>query len=161
MKNPKVKAGRLAAMTSEPSEQYEASSSYNDFDRALMEESKKRQQRFVDLGLDNKRYSKATEMLAQSDFCMQNEPIPGGLEAFPAYNNMWFMRYADLYYPQAKGGPLYLDTPVSRAEIAVCEKKLQAYRARGVRYTYIAANEDATDAAMRLDPMSLPKGSAN
>ena len=163
MKNPKVKAANLKSRTSDPAGEFSpAERGYNDFDRELMEESKKRQARFVDLGLEagKRKYSKTSEMLAQSDFAMKNEPIPHGLELFPPYNNLWFMRYANLYYPHAKGGPLYIDMPISRIEEKYCEKKLEAYRKKGIRYTYIKSGDDAYDAAMRLDPPSLPTGPA-
>lgn len=162
MKNPKVKAIRSQNnRTAEPGEEFSiAERGYNDFDRELMEESKKRQARLVNLGTESgkRKYSKTSEMLAQSDFAMKNEPIPHGMELFPAYNNLWFMRYANLYYPHAKGGAMYIDTPISRIEEKYCEQKLAAYRKAGVRYTYIKSGDDASDAAMRLDPPSLPTG---
>ena len=99
-------------------------------------------------------FSKVSDEVAQSDHWFKNEPIPFGLDLFP---NDWFMRYSDLFYPNAKGGPIHIDIPGSPTDIMYCERKLEAYRAKGVRYTYIKANEDASEALMRLDPV-LPKG---
>lgn len=104
------------------------------------------------------RFSKISDEIAQSDHWIRNEPIPFALELFPAINHDWKMRYSDLYYPKVgKNGNIWIDTPGSQIELMMCEKKLEAYRKKGVRYTYIKDNEDASAALMRLDPI-LPKG---
>ncbi len=103
------------------------------------------------------RFTKISDLVAQSDHWCRNEPIPFGLEFFP---HEWFMRYSDLFYPSAKGGKLYIDTPMSATEIMYCERKLKAYHSKGVRYTYIISNEDAESVLMRLDPI-LPNGRIN
>ena len=102
-------------------------------------------------------FSKLSDEIAQSDHWMRNEPIPFGLDLFP--NEQWFMRYCDLFYPLAVGGPIYMDTPGNSTDVMYCEQKLLGYRSKGVRYTYLKANEDASGALMRLDPV-LPKGAA-
>jgi len=111
---------------------------------ALMERSIRKVQRF----------SKIADEVACSDHWVRNEPIPHGLDLFP---QEWFMRYSDLFYPVAKGGGIWIDTPSNGIDQDRAERKLQAYRKMGVRYTYIAANEGATEVLMRLDPV-LPKG---
>lgn len=154
MKNPKVKASRtLSSATSEPSEDHDTISLIDD---GLSE----RQQQYVALQKvnGNRRFSKITDELAGSDHWCRNEPIPNGLELFPPDGYLWYMRFADLFYKYAQGGPLYIDTPGSASDIMFCEMKLKAYRAKGVRYTYVKANEDSIDAILRLDPMALPTG---
>ncbi len=157
MKNPKLKTGKVLNQTAEPQEQYERGiAGYTDFEKNLREESVKKQGRYVALGFEQKRnFTKIPDQVAESDHWMKNEPIPYGLDLFP--HDLWFMRFSDLFYPHAKGGPLYIDTPGSPTEYAYCEKKLKAYQDKGVRYTFIKPNEDASDVAVRLDPM-LPIG---
>lgn len=98
--------------------------------------------------------SKMPDQIAESDHWVRNEPIPGGLELFP---NEWEMRYSDLFYPVAKGGKLYIDTPMGAIQINRCKIKLEAYQAKGVRYTYIADGEDIADVKLRLEN-GLPRG---
>lgn len=100
------------------------------------------------------RFTKAPDKIAESDHWVRVEPIPHGLELFP---QEWNLRYADLFYPTARGGGLYIDTPVSPFEVMACERKLEAYRKKGVRYTFIKTDEDASEAMIRLDP-TLPLG---
>jgi hypothetical protein len=140
MKNSKVKMQSLPSHTAELTEV-----STNQSNAAALNRGARRIERF----------SKISDDIAQSDHWMRNEPIPFGLELFPGEE--WFLRYADLFYPVAKGGPLYIDTPMSLTEIRYCERKIEAYRTKGVRYTYIKANEDASEASMRLD-VDLPRG---
>lgn len=153
MKSSKVKAASIPNGTAERSE-------HEEFEYSLRQESIARQKKFVNLGLEKgyQKFSKITDQLAESDHYMRNEPIPHGLDLFPPSGYLFFMRYSDLFYRYAKGGPLYVDTPISATEIMYCEKKLQAYRSKGVRYTYIKSGEDCLEASMRLDPMDLPKG---
>lgn len=98
--------------------------------------------------------SKMPDQVAESDHWVRNEPIPGGLELFP---NEWDMRYSDLFYPVAHGGKLYIDTPMGGIQVAKCVRKLEAYRARGVRYTYITESDELGDVKLRLEN-GLPRG---
>lgn len=148
MKNPKVKASKIQAGTSElPAEELKP-------DREASTEG----QKFIRVNPKPKgRFSKVTDEIAQSDHWMRNEPIPFGLELFKVEQNLWFLRYADLCYPYAKGGPIYIDTPGNSTDVMFCERKLKAYRSKGVRYTYLKAQESATEALMRLH-QDLPEG---
>ncbi len=151
MKNPKVKAGSIR----------DGSAELLIAEHDLKPEENKRHARYIALGMDkgNRKFSKIPDEVAQSDHWMRNEPIPHGLDLFPPDSSLWQMRYSDLFYPVAKGGPLYIDTPGSATEIMWCEQKMKAYHAKKVRYTYITAHDDASDVLMRLDPM-LPIGQA-
>ncbi len=140
MKNSKVKMARIDTHTADMKDADEPMIKVAALDRGASRIAK---------------YSKISDDVAQSDHWMRNEPIPHGLDLFPGEE--WFLRYADLFYPVAKGGPLFIDTPMSLTEVRYCERKLEAYRSKGIRYTYIKANEDAGDVAMRLNPV-LPRG---
>jgi hypothetical protein len=107
------------------------------------------------VGMTRRQYSKITDEVADSDHYVRNEPIPFGLDLFP---NEWRMRYSDLFYPAAKGGGIYIDTPGAPWELVACAKKHEAYAAKGVRYTYVGPHEDAADVLMRLTN-KLPAGS--
>lgn len=80
------------------------------------------------------------DRIANDSFYVRNYPIPKSKELFPLE---WRMQYAELCYPYAEGGPLYLDMPVTTYDVALCERKFQALKGRGVRYAYIT--KDATD----------------
>jgi hypothetical protein len=155
MKSSKVRGATVlnrSADRNEEAEQLEAK---------LRDESTKRKERFIKLGLDKTegKFSKIPDRIAQSDHWLRNEPIPHGLELFPPDRSLWHMRYADLFYPMAKGGPLFLDTPGSPTEVTYCEEKIKAYRTKGIRYSYILSQDDEIDVLLRLDPnIGLPSG---
>lgn len=106
-----------------------------------------------------KGYSKLTDCVAGSDIYSRNEPIPGAMDVFPMD---WRMRYSDLYYPHAKGGGIYIDTPSAPYEVIMCEIKHKTYSARGIRYTYVKSEESQADVLARLDACvpNLSKGRA-
>lgn len=155
LKNSKVKAASRMTQTADPFEREKT-----EFEIGLQTESAAKQKRFIALGLEqtSKRFSKVTDQVAKSDLWVRREPIPHGMELFPASSYLWYMRYSDLFYRHAEGGPLYLDTPGSAIEVAYCEQKLKAYRAKGIRYAYVKANEGALEVFERLDPPNLPQG---
>ena len=93
-------------------------------------------------------FSKISDSVAQSDHWFRNEPIPFGLDLFPM---QWYMRYSDLFYPLAKGGKLYIDTPMSPSDINYCKMKMAAYHKKGIRYVYIAQNDGPEEIMMRLE----------
>lgn len=96
-----------------------------------------------------KNYSKITDAAAKSDLYIRNEPIPFGAELFP---QSWRHRFADLYYPNAAGGGIYIDTPMAPYDVTLCEEKHKAYFEKGVRYTYFKANEGEIELLERLPP---------
>ncbi len=94
-----------------------------------------------------KSFSKITDSAAQSDLYCRNEPIPFAKEIWPLE---WRCCYADLYYPNAVGGGIYIDMPVAPYDVALCEKKYAQLHAKGVRYTYLKANEGEAELLSRL-----------
>lgn len=157
MKNKKLITATVSQTTADAPEYEQPMPNFTEFEKGLREESSKRQARFVAMGFDKskRQFTKLTDEVAQSDHWMKNEPIPFGLDLFPPASSLWFMRYSDLFYPNARGGPLWIDTPGSSTEYNYCEQKLKAYQAKGVRYTYVKPNEDVTDVQMRLDPILI------
>ena len=148
MKNTKVRASKIPAGTSDLP--------IDDLTTGVLGETPKAQ--FVKMqGRLKRQYTKITDEIAQSDHWIRNEPIPFGLELFKVEQNLWYMRFADLCYPYSKGGKIYIDTPMSPIDVTYCKRKLEAYRAKGVRYTYIVANEGPEEALMRMHDV-LPKG---
>ncbi len=150
MKNHKVAAARRPGGTTEIEEIRERVWAGRDT------EPKKQSFVIMEKTQTQSKFSKMADMVADSAYWVRNEPIPFGLDLFPSAANLFFMRYADLFYKHATGGPIYIDTPGSQTEIAYCEKKLAAYKERGVRYTYIKAGDELSDIMMRIEP--LPKG---
>ncbi len=94
-----------------------------------------------------KNFSKITDSAAQSDLYIRNEPIPFGRELFP---QNWRGQYADLYYPNAAGGGIYIDMPVAHYDVTLCEQKHQAFHEKGVRYTFLKSNEGEAELLARL-----------
>jgi len=99
------------------------------------------------------RLTKATDVIAGSDFALRNQPIPKGKEMFPAE---WKMQYVDLYYPYSvvKGGdvvPLYIDMPFNSVDIALCKRKQEVMVKAGLRYTYLKPSEGATEGIIRME----------
>lgn len=95
----------------------------------------------------NAKYTKITDAVAQSDFWVRNEPIPFAKSIWP---HDWKFQYADLYYPNAQGGGIYIDTPGAPYEVALCVEKHKELNKRGVRYTYLNINEGEAELLARL-----------
>lgn len=143
MKNPKFKTHRLQTHIAEPADENSPLAKVHALERA-------KTKAFA--------FSKISDSVAQSDHWFRNEPIPGGLDLFPM---QWYMRYADLFYPLAVGGKLYIDTPMSGSDINFCKMKMAAYHKKGIRYTYIAQSDGPEEVLMRLDGVNtqpLPTG---
>ncbi len=94
-----------------------------------------------------KSFSKITDAVAQSDLWMRNEPIPFAKELWP---HDFRFQYADLYYPNARGGAIYIDTPGAPYEVTQCKIKHEKLHAKGVRYTYLGPNEGEAEMLARL-----------
>jgi len=98
------------------------------------------------------KYTKISDVLAESDFYMRNYPVPGAPKLFVD----WKMHYVDLYYPNAKVGeskvePLYMDFPRSNEELERCKKKKNYMREQGLRYTYLEAGKGEAEAREILE----------
>jgi hypothetical protein len=96
----------------------------------------------------NPQFSKLTDIIAGDSMHFINYQIPKGLELFPMD---WKMRLVDLFYPYAKGGPLYIDFPVGPAEIEKCKEKRIALNKLGARYVFILGQDTEGDIRFRLE----------
>lgn len=82
------------------------------------------------------------DKIANDSFYVRNYPIPKSKEIFPLE---WRMQYAELCYPYAEGGPLFIDMPVTNYDVALCERKFEALKGRGIRYLFIKTDATETD----------------
>lgn len=80
-----------------------------------------------------------TDRLAGDRFYYRNHYYAGGDAAFPGRDNEK-LRRVDKYYPNAQGGPLFIDEPRFPSEIALCEKKKAILESQGVRYMILDRN---------------------
>jgi hypothetical protein len=96
-------------------------------------------------------FTKLTDILAQDFFCVRNQPIEKAKAIWPDALTQWRMHFADLFYPHAEGGPLYIDQPSNDDDIAMCEAKLVKLREHGIRYTYTTAKDDEATVRMRME----------
>lgn len=80
--------------------------------------------------------------VAESVVYVRNSRWPGAAEDFP---HEPALRTCDKYFREAKGGPLYIDEPVTRADVAACRRKATALAARGFRYVYIDRGPSGLD----------------
>lgn len=72
--------------------------------------------------------------LAQDTLYIRSSRWPGATEDFPHEPDL---RTCEEFFKDAVGGPLYIDKPVTKGEVANCLRKAAAMRARGIRYVYI------------------------
>jgi hypothetical protein len=94
-----------------------------------------------------KSFSKITDVAAQSELYLRNEPIPFAKDIWP---HDWRYQFADLYYPNALGGGIYIDMPIAPYDVTMCELKHSKLHAKGVRYTYLKSNEGHAELLSRL-----------
>jgi len=88
------------------------------------------------------------------DFFHELNPYLEALRAaFPEDVKMW---HCDRVYPYAKGGALMFDEPQTEDAVRLCDLKLAALAKVGIRYTYVAPEEDVKDVQRRLDSVVQP-----
>jgi len=139
MKNPKIKATTIAPGSSEVT----STASLKEGDT-----EGEKQKKIETASVRARSYTKLPDMIAESDIVVRNWKIPKGAEMFPTE---WRMQFADLYYPYAKGGPLFVDTPALEHDAVRCERKLEVLKKHGIRYTFVRTGETFADAMARLD----------
>lgn len=82
-------------------------------------------------------------------FYIRNTRIPNAATHFPTDP---LKRTVDKYFGDAKGGPLYIDEPVTESDIEICKEKAAAMAKEGVRYAYIAPDMELKDVLAQLEP---------
>jgi len=71
------------------------------------------------------------ENISGDKFCYINFYYPGGRDHFPENEKLWRV---DRYYPNAVGGPLFVDEPRFEYEIQNCKLKSGVMKEMGHRY---------------------------
>jgi hypothetical protein len=140
-KNPKLKVGTIKAGTHSEHSEEEA-------------REKRSTARAHHIGV----LSRSTDRVAGDKLCIKNQPIPKSREWFPLE---WKMQFADLFYPYAKDGPLYIDQPGTLHDVALCERKLRVLREKGIRYTYMKSGEAEMEMNLRLSGQDPDKVKAD
>jgi hypothetical protein len=82
----------------------------------------------------SKEWRSLAEELAKDKLYYKNHYYPGNKEFMRDHPRM---RFVDRYFPYAKGGPLYVDEPMDKDEIALCEKKRDFMKEHKLRYVII------------------------
>ncbi len=82
--------------------------------------------------------------IAESTICNRNWPWKNARIHFI---DQPLLRTVDKYYPQAKGGPLYIDEPLTKEEEKLCEIKRPKMLQEKLRY--IVINKEASEHEVR------------
>ena len=86
--------------------------------------------------------------LAEDFQYFRNELVECLAEEFPYDRDL---QYVDRYYPNAKGGPLYIDSPQTKYEEEACQKKAHSMLGAGLRYCFILPGEYLEDVLKRFE----------
>lgn len=85
--------------------------------------------------------------VAQDTLCNRNWPWKNARSHFPLDP---LMRTVDKFYPNAKGGPLYVDEPETEGDAKRYEKKRAVMKVEGLRYIVVTRDMTAVDARKQL-----------
>lgn len=87
------------------------------------------------------------DTIADSKFHILNFKWEGAEKDFP-YEPQF--RHVRFYYPNAKGGPLFVDMPQLPHEIELCKRKQVLLKFRGYRYLVFSRGMSVADALEEL-----------
>ena len=93
------------------------------------------------------RFLTVEDNLADDCVYYRNEKVACLEAQFPYDKDMI---YVDRYYPHAKCGPLYIDSPATRAEQSKCEQKAHVMLDAGLKYAFILPGEFLEDVIKRM-----------
>lgn len=133
-------------------------------------EERTKQKRIAQIQTKREKFTKTVDIVADSELHYRNHKIPKSSENFPID---YRMQFADLYYPYAKGGPLYIDQPSNPHDVALCERKFkrlekhEGFREYGLtkdqieqglrnRYAYMRPGDNATAIICLLETGKFP-----
>jgi hypothetical protein len=88
------------------------------------------------------------ERIAESSIFFRSWYYPGGIEAFPYRADLMVV---DMYFPNAKGGPLCIDIPQDEESLRACEIKAHVVKKKN-RYLVIKPEMTFNEA---LEALSL------
>lgn len=97
---------------------------------------------------DRAEYLGLSAQVAQDTNCTRNTRLPNGSEYFPVHPAK---RTIDKYFQFAKGGPLYIDEPITKGDEAVCLEKAVIMKKMGLRYCYIGSEMELGDVLAQLE----------
>lgn len=86
--------------------------------------------------------------IAEDHFYVRNSRIPNAQSHFPVDP---LKRTVDKYFEMAKGGPLYIDEPLTESDIKICQEKAVAMKKENARYAYITRDMDIEDVRKQID----------
>ena len=98
-------------------------------------------------GVRHNKTNSMTDEIAESSFCYLNFTVSQLKDYFPQNRDLF---HVDKYYPYAKGGPLFIDTPRFVPEIDLCELKKVAMKELKLRYLAITPQMDLGDCLLEL-----------
>jgi hypothetical protein len=93
--------------------------------------------------------------IAKDTIYVRNTRWEGAEKHFPTDPDM---RTVDKFFQYAAGGPLHVDSPETKGEVARCEKKATAMKLEGLRYCYIGPDMSIDDVRAQLDPKEADVG---
>jgi hypothetical protein len=97
-----------------------------------------------------RRYPQTEDELAGDLMCYRNEKAQPLVEAFPFERDL---QYISKFYPYAKGGPLYIDCPMTKLEEQRSLKKVSPMLKAGKRFYYVNPGESSGDVLKRFDEL--------
>jgi hypothetical protein len=89
-----------------------------------------------------------TEKIARSRTCYQNKEPEVLREAFPDKPWLWVV---DLYYPNAEGGPLFVDYPHSPYNVKESMQKAVVLKKHNIRFLFLQPDDTIETAYIQLE----------
>lgn len=87
------------------------------------------------------------ERVVGSTICHLNFLVKELMEPFKSYPQHWTV---GMFYPYAKGGPVYIDSPNSNSmDMKICEQKREILKTAGKRYAIVSQNKEGLDMDMQ------------
>lgn len=103
-------------------------------------------------------YRSLAEEIAQSKYFERNKFVQVLKEKFPHQANLWTI---DRFFPYAKGGPLFVEEPTYKHEMAESKLKRDALMGQPGRFLIIEAGMQHADVMHQLAEMEIVDGLDN
>lgn len=103
---------------------------------------------------DSKRQatSPVEELAGDVSGLTRNVKFPGADEAYPQVQQ-WAFRFVSAFYPNAKGGPLYVDQPRNEAEVYRAYERQKVMKKLKLRHIVVENNSSFVDLLEQLGEM--------
>lgn len=89
------------------------------------------------------------ERIVQDKLCIRNVKYPGADEDYPN-NQDALSRFVTMVYPNAKGGPLYVDEPIHEKQRTRAYDRQVKMKKRGLRHIVVESNSTYEDLLEQL-----------